>query len=118
MSGLPPASARNHASVDNYLFHNAPLSKVDQELFKEDADFAALVDPKEAVSLDGFIEDCLSMVPCKATKVSQYFSLSVTCQGVRSTSKGQAGCRQKCARLQHRLSSHDLLWPCRLDAFA
>jgi len=70
MSALPPASTRNYSSVDNYLYHNAPLSKPDQEIFKEDTDFAALVDPKEAVSLDGFIEDCLSMVPCKATKVS------------------------------------------------
>ncbi|KAK5126709.1 hypothetical protein LTR85_009643 [Meristemomyces frigidus] len=69
MSALPSASNRNYASVGNYLHHNATLSKGDQALFKEDTDFAALVDPKEAVSLDGFIEDCLSMVPCKATKL-------------------------------------------------
>ncbi|KAK6390006.1 hypothetical protein LTR65_006059 [Meristemomyces frigidus] len=55
--------------VMHYLYHNAPLSTVDQELFGADSDFAALVDPKEAVSLDGFIEDCLSMIPCRATKV-------------------------------------------------
>lgn len=40
-------------------------------MFKEDTDFVALVDPKEAVTLDGLIEDCLSMIPCRATKVSR-----------------------------------------------
>lgn len=69
IAALPSASTRNYSSVSNYLHHTAPLSTVDQELFKADADFAALVDPKEAVSLDSFIEDCLSMVPCKITKV-------------------------------------------------
>ncbi|KAK4547221.1 hypothetical protein LTR36_001443 [Oleoguttula mirabilis] len=69
MASLPSASTRNYTSVNNYLYHNAPLSTVDQELFGADSDFAALVDPKEAVSLDGFIEDCLSMIPCRATKV-------------------------------------------------
>lgn len=70
MQALPAASTRNYSSVCNYLYHNAPLSTTDQDLFKEDTDFAAIVDPKEAVSIDGFIEDCLSMVPCKLTKVS------------------------------------------------
>ena len=69
MSALPKASNRNYSSVDNWLHHNGPLSHGDQELFREDGDFAALVDPKEAVSLDGFVEDCLSMVPCKLTRV-------------------------------------------------
>jgi hypothetical protein len=70
MCALPVASTRNYSSVGHYLHHNAPLSKQDQELFKEDTDFVALVDPKEAVGLDAFIEDCLSMFPCKLTKAS------------------------------------------------
>jgi len=69
MQALPQASTRNYSSVKNYLGHNAPLSVGDKDLFHEDTDFAALVDPKEAVSLDAFIEDCLSMVPCRLTKV-------------------------------------------------
>lgn len=69
MSALPKASRRNYSSVDNWIHHSGPLSREDQELFKEDEDFAALVDPQEAVSLDGLVEDCLSMVPCRLTKV-------------------------------------------------
>lgn len=70
MGALPSASIRNYLRVDYYIYHNVPLSKADQDLFKEDDDFAALTDPTEAVSLDGFTEDCLSMVPCKLPKVS------------------------------------------------
>lgn len=69
MAALPSASTRKHSSVSNWLHHNAPLSSVDQELSKEDTDFAALVDPKEAVSLDGFIGDCLSIAPSRLTQV-------------------------------------------------
>lgn len=71
MSALPSASTRNYTSVGNYLYHNGTISMGDQALFKEDTDFVALVDPKEAVTLDGLIEDCLSMIPCRATKVSR-----------------------------------------------
>ena len=70
MSSLPNASTRNYSSLDNWINNNGPLSTADQELFKQDRDFAALVDPKEAVSLDGFVEDCLSMVPSRLTRVS------------------------------------------------
>lgn len=65
MASLPKATRRNYASVCNLLSNDQPLSQIETDLYMNDLDFVALVEEAESKSVDGFIEDILTMLPCR-----------------------------------------------------
>ncbi|KAF2460690.1 hypothetical protein BDY21DRAFT_336129 [Lineolata rhizophorae] len=69
MSSLQAASPRNHQSVENWIFHNAPLCATEAEFIRNRQDFVALVDAKEGSWFDGVVEDTLSQIPCTLTRL-------------------------------------------------
>ncbi|KAF2213854.1 hypothetical protein CERZMDRAFT_95884 [Cercospora zeae-maydis SCOH1-5] len=71
MSSLPKATRRNYTSVCNHIDKHAPIAQREQDVFMNDSDFVALVEQHEAKSFDGFVEDILTLLPCK--RVTQFF---------------------------------------------
>ena len=69
MNTLPKATWRNYTSVDNWIYHNAPLCGPEAKFIKNDKDFVALTEPREGSWFDGAVEDILSKIPCKLTRV-------------------------------------------------
>lgn len=69
MNTLPKATGRNYTSVDNWIFHNAPLCGPEAKFIKNDKDFVALTEPREGSWFDGAVEDVLSKIPCKLTRL-------------------------------------------------
>ncbi|CAK4034151.1 hypothetical protein CB0940_08593 [Lecanosticta acicola] len=65
MASLPKASLRNYASVCNHIYNKAPFTEREKKVFMNDSDFVALIEQEETKSFDGFIEDILSMLPCR-----------------------------------------------------
>lgn len=71
MANLPKATDRNYASVCQWLKNECPLSETEADVFAKDLDFVALVENEESKSVDGLIEDILTMMPCRRfTRVS------------------------------------------------
>ncbi|OCL11263.1 hypothetical protein AOQ84DRAFT_386949 [Glonium stellatum] len=69
MNALPKATPRNYTSVDNWIHNNGPLCGPEAKFIKNDKDFVALTDPREGSWFDGVVEDVLSKIPCKLTRV-------------------------------------------------
>ncbi|MCJ1242558.1 hypothetical protein MMC14_010567 [Varicellaria rhodocarpa] len=69
MSSCKDASTRNHNSVSNWLHNNAPLSAEETEFIHHKADLIALGDREENGWFDGFIEDTLSKIPSRFTRL-------------------------------------------------
>lgn len=73
MSSLPKATRRNYTSVCNHIDKHAPIAQREQDVFMNDSDFVALVEQHETKSFDGFVEDILTLLPCK--RVTQVTTL-------------------------------------------
>ena len=69
MSSCKDASTRNHNSVSNWLHNNAPLSAEETEFIHHKADLIALGDREENSWFDGFVEDTLSKIPSRFTRL-------------------------------------------------
>ena len=63
------ANTRNHNSVSNWLHNNAPLSKEETEFIHHKSDLIMLSDIEETGWFDGFVEDILSKVPNRFTRL-------------------------------------------------
>lgn len=75
MASLPKATRRNYASVCTYLTDEQPISQNEIKLFMNDVDFVALFEEDESKAVDGFVEDILSMIPCRRlTRVRMLFN--------------------------------------------
>ncbi|PPJ50711.1 hypothetical protein CBER1_07695 [Cercospora berteroae] len=71
MFSLPKATRRNYTSVCNHIDKHAPIAQREQDVFMNDSDFVALVEQHETKSFDGFVEDILTLLPCK--RITQFF---------------------------------------------
>ncbi|KAK4994332.1 hypothetical protein LTR66_005604 [Elasticomyces elasticus] len=69
MTSLQKPMGRNYTSVFNWMYHNAPLCEPEAEFIKHEDDFVALADAQEGGWFDGFVEDILSMMPCRVTRL-------------------------------------------------
>ena len=69
MSSCKDASARNHRSVSNWLHNNSPLSTEETEFIHHKADLIALGEREENSWFDGFVEDTLSKIPSRFTRL-------------------------------------------------
>jgi len=69
VSNCKTASARNYTSVSNWLHNKAPLSNEETEFIHHKADIIAIGDGEEQSWFDGFVEDTLSKVPCRFTRL-------------------------------------------------
>ncbi|MCJ1286044.1 hypothetical protein MMC26_005386 [Xylographa opegraphella] len=69
LSSYKSASTRDHTSVRNWLTNNATLSTEESEFIHHKSDLIALTDLEEGSWFDGFVEDCLSKIPCRATRL-------------------------------------------------
>jgi len=69
-ASLKKASTRNYNSFANWIHNKKPLSREESKFVKHDEDFIALADGQEGGWFDGFVEDILSLVPCKLSRVS------------------------------------------------
>ncbi|KAK4983221.1 hypothetical protein LTR66_008916 [Elasticomyces elasticus] len=69
MTSLQKPMGRNYTSVFNWMYHNAPLCEPEAEFIKHEEDFVALADAQEGGWFDGFVEDILSMAPCRVTRL-------------------------------------------------
>ena len=65
MASLRKASLRDYTSVCNHIYNKAPFADREKKIFMNDSDFVALVEQEETKSFDGFVEDVLSMLPCR-----------------------------------------------------
>ena len=73
MANLPKATDRNYAAVRQWLKNECPLSENEADVFMNDLDFVALIETEESRSVDGFIEDILTKIPCRPlTRVSTH----------------------------------------------
>ena len=77
MASLQNATMRNYNSLFNWIYHNAPLCTPEAEFIKQHEDFVALTDAKEGGWFDGLVEDILSMVPGRLTRVSHMPTISL-----------------------------------------
>ncbi|KAI9729941.1 MAG: hypothetical protein M1834_006138 [Cirrosporium novae-zelandiae] len=66
---LKRTTNRNYNSLRDWMFNEKPLSEEESEFVNCDEDFIALAEPEEGGWFDGFIEDMLSKVPCKFTRL-------------------------------------------------
>lgn len=63
------ANSRNHNSVSNWLYNKAPLSREETEFIHHKSDLIMLSDIEETGWFDGFVEDILSKVPNRFTRL-------------------------------------------------
>ena len=69
MSSCKEASTRNFNSVSNWLHNQTPLSTEETEFIHHKADLIAVGDREENSWFDGFIQDILSKVPSRFTRL-------------------------------------------------
>ena len=69
VSSCKPSSTRNYNSVNNWLYNTGPLSSEESEFIHHKADLIALGDGEESSWFDGFVEDMLSKIPCRFTRL-------------------------------------------------
>ena len=69
VSNCKTATTRNYKSVSNWLHNQGPLSAEETEFIHHKADIIALGDGEEQSWFDGFVEDTLSKLPCRFTRL-------------------------------------------------
>ncbi|KAI9881094.1 MAG: hypothetical protein M1830_008252 [Pleopsidium flavum] len=68
-ASLKKASTRNYNSFANWIHNKKPLSREESKFVKHNEDLIALADGQEGGWFDGFVEDILSLVPCKLSRL-------------------------------------------------
>ena len=69
LASLKSTTARDYRSLANWIHNEKPLSQEESEFVDSKEDFIALCEPQEGGWFDGLIEDMLSKVPCKLTRL-------------------------------------------------
>jgi hypothetical protein len=69
LASLTRTTSRNYQSLANWIHNEKPLSQEESEFVDCKDDFIALCEPPEGSWFDGLIEDLLSKIPCKLTRL-------------------------------------------------
>ncbi|KAL9622705.1 MAG: hypothetical protein Q9160_003015 [Pyrenula sp. 1 TL-2023] len=69
LASLKRTTSRNYKSLANWMYNEKPLSAEESEFINSDEDFIALCESEESSWFDGLIEDGLSKIPCKLTRL-------------------------------------------------
>lgn len=69
LASLKRTTSRDYQSLANWIHNEKPLSQEESEFVDAKEDFIALCEPQEGGWFDGLIEDMLSKIPCKLTRL-------------------------------------------------
>lgn len=69
LASLRRTTSRDYNSLANWMYNEKPLSKEESEFIDSKEDFIALCEQEEGGWFDGMIEDLLSKIPCKLTRL-------------------------------------------------
>jgi hypothetical protein len=69
LASLKRTSSRDYQSLANWMHNEKPLSQEESEFVGCKEDFIALCEPQEGGWFDGLIEDTLSKIECKFTRL-------------------------------------------------
>jgi hypothetical protein len=69
LASLKRTSSRDYQSLANWMHNEKPLSHEESEFIGCKEDFIALCEPQEGGWFDGLIEDTLSKIECKFTRL-------------------------------------------------
>jgi hypothetical protein len=69
LASLKRTTSRDYQSLANWIHNEKPLSQEESEFVDCKEDFIALCEPQEGGWFDGLIEDTLSKIPCKLTRL-------------------------------------------------
>lgn len=69
LASLTRTTSRDHQSLANWIHNEKPLSQEESEFVDCKEDFIALCEPQEGSWFDALIEDVLSKIPCKLTRL-------------------------------------------------
>ena len=69
LASLKKTTPRNYQSLSNWIHNEKPLSRQESEFVDCKEDFIALCEQPEGSWFDGLIEDMLSKVECKFTRL-------------------------------------------------
>lgn len=69
LASLKRTSSRDYQSLANWMHNEKPLSQEESEFVDCKEDFIALCEPQEGGWFDGLIEDTLSKIECKFTRL-------------------------------------------------
>jgi hypothetical protein len=69
LASLRRSTSRDYNSLANWMHNEKPLSREESEFINSKEDFIALCEQEEGGWFDGMIEDVLSKIPCKLTRL-------------------------------------------------
>lgn len=69
LASLQRTTSRDYQSLTNWIHNEKPLSQEESEFIDCKDDFIALCEQQEGSWFDGLIEDILSKIPCKMTRL-------------------------------------------------
>jgi hypothetical protein len=69
LASLRRTTSRDYNSLANWMHNEKPLSQEESEFINSKEDFIALCEQEEGGWFDGMIEDVLSKIPCKLTRL-------------------------------------------------